>query len=318
MALPLVVGVLVWLGWWSGTVPGGRRRVELLVSALPADWALAGCVATAGVVAAVVTIRDRSRRARARTVARAELAAARDAARDRQLLMGRLDHELKNPLTAIRLAVANVAGSDDEQAQRAGMRSIDEQVLRLSRLTADLRKIADMQTGPRDCGPVDLGELLRDAVEMAGDQPRAAGRHLSLVLPRAPWPLPAVEGDGDLLALALVNLVDNAVKYTPEGGTVEVRAREVPAGVLIEVADTGRGIPADDLPHIWDELFRGRTARSTPGSGLGLSLVRAVVERHSGSVSAESREGEGTVVRIVLPVAPPAGPDGADGSVPRR
>jgi two-component system, OmpR family, sensor kinase len=304
VVLPLVVGALAWLGWWSGTIPGGRRRAELAVSALPADWALAACVAGAGVAAAVLAIRDRSRRARDRTVARAELAAAQHAARDRQLLMGRLDHELKNPLTAIRLAVANVAAGDDGHAQRAGLRSIDEQVVRLSRLTADLRKIADIETGPLDRGPVDLGALLRDAVETAGDQPRAAGRHLSLALPRAPWPLPAVEGDGDLLALALVNLVDNAVKYTPDGGTVEVRARESPDGVLVEVADTGQGIAADDLPHIWDELFRGRTARGTPGSGLGLSLVRAVVERHSGSVGAESREGEGTVVRVVLPVAP--------------
>jgi two-component system OmpR family sensor kinase len=124
-------------------------------------------------------------------------------------------------------------------------------------------------------------------------------------------------GDADLLAQAVVNLVDNAIKYTSPGDRIEVRAREASGGVALEVADTGPGVPEPDLPHIWEELYRSPGARSVPGSGLGLALVRAVVERHGGTVEAQSWVGHGTVVRILLPSAGPseagAVPDGRTG-----
>jgi two-component system OmpR family sensor kinase len=106
-----------------------------------------------------------------------------------------------------------------------------------------------------------------------------------------------------LLSLALLNLVDNAMKYTAPGDRIEVRARESAGWVVVEVADTGPGISPADLDHIWEELYRGADSRSVPGSGLGLALVRAVVERHGGSVDTETRLGSGTVMRVQLPVA---------------
>jgi len=300
--LPLVAGAVLWALWRAGSLPGGTRRVGAEVTARPGDWVLAaGAVVT--VLALLAAVRAaRARRRRQRSLGEVE----NRAAGDRQRLVGRLDHELKNPLTAIRLALANLAADDAAPSQRAGLKSIEEQVLRLSRLTTDLRKIADVETSRLDTTDVDVTALLEEALEVVGEQPRAAGRTLRLDAPRAPWPLPSVEGDADLLALAFINLVDNAVKYTADGATVEVRARETSSGVLVEVADTGRGISADDLPHVWEELFRAQEARSVPGSGLGLPFVRAVVLRHGGTVSAESREGEGTVVRVVLPVRQPA------------
>jgi two-component system OmpR family sensor kinase len=111
-----------------------------------------------------------------------------------------------------------------------------------------------------------------------------------------------VPGDADLLSLAVANLLDNALKYTPPGGRVEVRARESGGSVVVEVADTGQGIAADELLQVWEEMYRSPAARSVPGSGLGLPLVRAVVERHGGRVQADSRVGHGTVFRLVLPV----------------
>jgi two-component system OmpR family sensor kinase len=215
--------------------------------------------------------------------------------------MARLDHELKNPLTAIRAAMANVRALAPGPDRDAGLRTIEEQVLRLSRLTVDLRKIADVGAVPMAQQPVDVSEMLRDAVDVLREQPGARDRVVSLDLPGAPWPLPAVRGDGDLLSLAVGNLLDNAVKYTPPGGRIEVRAREAAAMVVIEIADTGQGIGADELPHIWSELYRGPSARSVPGSGLGLPLVRAVATQHGGTVVAESRQGRGTVVRLELP-----------------
>jgi two-component system OmpR family sensor kinase len=125
---------------------------------------------------------------------------------------------------------------------------------------------------------------------------------LTLVLPRAPWPVPTILIDRDLLFLALYNLLDNALKFTHPGDTVEVRAFDDGNTVVIEVADTGPGIPEDEIPRVWEELYRGREARGVPGSGLGLALVRAVIERHGGQVTMRSRVGQGTVVRVTLPI----------------
>jgi two-component system OmpR family sensor kinase len=297
--LPLVVGVGCWLAFRAGAFPNDRLVVSL--TARRGDWLMAvGLVLSLPAVTAAVAADSRDRRWRRRL---AEQRAA--GTRDRRLLLSRLDHELKNPLTAMRAATANLTAGPEVSREAAA--SIEEQVVRLSRLTADLRKIADVESGQLDRRPVDVTALLAEAVDIARELPGAAGREVSLDLPRAPWPLPEVPGDADLLGLALGNLLDNAVKYTPPGGRVEVRARESGAAVLVEVADTGRGIGAEELPHVWEELYRSPSARSVPGSGLGLALVRAVVERHGGRVGAESRMGSGTVVRITLPTGSPDG-----------
>jgi two-component system, OmpR family, sensor kinase len=304
--LPAVAGLGCWAAARTGLLPDERLLVS--ASALRGDWLLALGIAVSLLACAALALRER-RDADWRR--RMDEQAARSA-RERRLLLSRLDHELKNPLTAMRAAVANVAalsadggaaGPDAEGPRTAGLRSIEEQVLRLSRLTADLRKIAEVEASPVDERPVDVPELLEEAVDVLREQPGAAGREVSLDLPRAPWPLPLVLGDWDLLALAFGNLLDNAAKYTPPGGRIEVRARESGGQVLVEVADTGPGIPPEDLPQIWEELYRSPQARSVPGSGLGLPLVRAVVERHGGTVTAESRVGRGTVVRVTLPAA---------------
>lgn len=291
--------------------PGQLGGERLLLSALSGDWVLVlGAAVTALVVLPVVVhLRWRARAARAaREQARAS---ARAHEEDRHLLLSRLDHELKNPLTAMRVALANVRAAVEDEAVGAalpdgvacGLASIDDQALRLSRLTADLRKIADVRASPIERQRVDLGELLGEVVEVVTDQPVADGHTISVDLPQAPRPLPPVLGDGDLLGLALVNLVENAVKYTPAGGAVEVRAREEGAGVLIEVADTGPGIAAEDLPHVFEELYRSPRTMAVPGSGLGLPLVLAVVEAHGGTVVADSPPGRGLSVHVRLPVA---------------
>jgi two-component system, OmpR family, sensor kinase len=293
--LPVVAGAALEIAARTGGLPDERLRVS--VSALRGDWLLA-----AGTVVSLLACAALALAARRDALGRRRLAAAEAAqVRDRRLLLSRLDHELKNPLTAMRAASANVSAAGPGEDQAAGLRSIEEQVLRLSRLTADLRKIADVESGTLERRPVDVTALLEEAVDIAREQPAAEALALSLDLPRAPWPLPRIPGDWELLSLVVGNLLDNAVKYTPAGGRVEVRAREAAGEVVVEVADTGRGIAAEDLPHIWEELYRSPRARTVPGSGLGLALVRAVVERHGGTVAAESRVGRGTVVRVRLP-----------------
>lgn len=210
----------------------------------------------------------------------------------------RLDHELKNPLTAIQAGLANLtSGSNGETLE-----SVQTQTQRLSRLVSDLRKLADLETRPIERAPVDLTELLAEAVSIVNEDPEAGHRSFNLNLPRAPWPLPEVMGDENLLLLAILNILDNAVKFTQPGATIEVRAFEDSNMVIVEIADTGSGIPDEELPYVWQELYRGRHARGIPGSGLGLALVRAIAEKHGGQVSIRSRVNTGTVVTVKVPV----------------
>jgi len=209
---------------------------------------------------------------------------------------------LKNPLTAIRAGLANVVNGPSTGTQREALASVEAQVLRLSRLTSDLRKLAELETRSLERVSADVAELLQEAVTLAQEQPEAEARRLSLTLPQAPWPVPDILADWDLLFLATYNLLDNALKFTRPGDTVEVRAFEDGTSVAIEVADTGPGVPDDEVSRVWEELYRGQGARGIPGSGLGLALVRAIVERHGGQVKLRSRVGQGTVVTMRLPV----------------
>ena len=219
---------------------------------------------------------------------------------DRKRFIRRLDHELKNPLTAIRAGLANVVEAPDEQARRDAASSVDAQALRLSRLAADLRKLAELETREVEQTPVNITALLEEAYAIAQDK-ASEDRRLSISIPQAPWPLPEISGDPDLLLLAIHNLLDNAIKFTHPDDRVEVRAFEDGSNIVIEVADTGPGIPEDELLYVWEELYRGSEARGIPGSGLGLALVKAIADRHRGQVNVRSRKGQGTVVTLRLP-----------------
>jgi two-component system OmpR family sensor kinase len=223
------------------------------------------------------------------------------AVEERRQFLRRLDHELKNPLTAIRAGLVNIANGSTEAIQQETLASVEAQVLRLSRLTADLRKLAELETRRLECTPINVAELLQEAVALTEEQPEAAGRQLVLMLPQAPWPVPDIPGDWDLLFLATFNLLDNALKFTRPGDTVEVRAFDDHASVIVEVADTGPGIPEEELPRVWEELYRGKGARGVQGSGLGLALTRTILERHGGQIRLRSRVGQGTVVTMRLP-----------------
>ena len=221
---------------------------------------------------------------------------------ERRRFLQRLDHEMKNPLTAIRTGLSNLSWLSCPEERQETLDSVDAQVLRLSRLVGDLRKLADLEIRPLESTTADIGLVLEEVVEVARERSRAGERQLRLTMPEAPWPLPSVEGDLDLLFLAVHNLLDNALKFTAPGDTIEVRAFEDSTRLVIEVADTGPGIPEEEIPHVWKELYRGQAARGIPGSGLGLSLVQAICQRHGGDVSLRSRAGQGTVVTIRLPV----------------
>jgi two-component system OmpR family sensor kinase len=216
----------------------------------------------------------------------------------------RLDHEVKNPLTGIRAALANLEGAGAGGSPPSAIPDIQQQVERLTRLTAGLRKLADLEVIPLEYAKVDLGKLLQETVDAVRAHPSGSGRDLRLVVPSVPWPLPQITGDRDLLSLAFFNLIENAMKYTSRQDTVEVRASEQAGRVQVEIADTGPGIPAEEIPRLFEELYRGSNARGCEGSGLGLALVRRVVDRHAGTVTVRSRRdgARGTVFAVTLPV----------------
>jgi two-component system OmpR family sensor kinase len=179
---------------------------------------------------------------------------------------------------------------------------VSAQASRITRLLGDLRKLADLETREIETVPVDLPGLLQEVAEAVAAIPAAGERDIQWSVPQAPWPLPVIEGDRDLLFIALQNLIANAVKFSAPGDRVEVRSSEDDDWVLVEVADTGIGIPDEEIGEVWQELARGRAARSLPGTGIGLALVRVVVTRHGGRIAIRSRDGQGTVVSIRLPV----------------
>lgn len=221
---------------------------------------------------------------------------------DRRRFLQRLDHELKNPLTAILAGLANLSIEENLENRQATLESVKAQVNRMRQLVSELRKLADLEIRPLDFSSVDLTALLEETYNLIQDQASASQRDLSLTLPHAPWPLPAVSGDPDLLALAFHNLLSNALKFSQKSDTIELRAFEDGSQVVIEIADTGSGIPSAESEHIWEELYRGENARGIPGSGLGLALVKAVIARHQGEISVRTRSGEGTVFTVRLPI----------------
>ena len=295
-ALPAAVGLAAFLLWQRAPLPNPVLfvRADLATSLL-----LLGVLVTLLWGSAHLLLRASDRRwSQAVDRVRQEQAEAH------RRFVRRLEHELKNPVTAIRAGLANLSAGDESPelgGEFSGVAGVHAQVDRLARLGADLRKLADLESIPLERESVDLTELLSQVLEDASARPGASERRVRLSLPEAPWPLSHIPGDRDLLFLALYNLVDNALKFTRPGDTVEVRGYEDGRWVVVTVADTGPGIEPEELPHLGEELFRGANARGTEGSGLGLALARAVVGRHGGQLSVSSRPGEGTVVSVRLP-----------------
>ena len=221
----------------------------------------------------------------------------------RRRFLRRLDHEMKNPLTGLRAALVNLqeAQSKDERIRAAENAKRAQE--RLTSLLNDLRKLSDLDERQIERERVDVPDLLNDVVDAAKSNPLHGKRNINLFVTQVPSPFPCVIGDRDLLVLAMYNLVDNALKFTSEQEPVEVRALEDGKAIVVEVADSGGGIAAEDLPKIFEELYRGSNARGIEGSGLGLALVGRIVDLHGGQIEVRSRQENprGTVFTVRLP-----------------
>ncbi|MFE5615061.1 sensor histidine kinase [Streptomyces sp. NPDC056470] len=229
------------------------------------------------------------------------MTAALAVSRDRQSqLIADAGHELRTPLTSLRTNIELLARSEETgralppEDRRALMASVKAQMTELAALIGDLQELARpdaKQPGPLEVVP--LHTLLRSALDRA----RLRGPELTFVTDLAPW---YVRAEPAALERALVNVLDNAVKFSPAGGTVEVTLMR---GELT-VRDHGPGVAAEELPHVFERFWRSPSARSLPGSGLGLSIVARTVHQAGGTVALTAAEGGGTAAVVRLPGAP--------------
>jgi two-component system OmpR family sensor kinase len=294
-ALPVIAGLTVAALLQAGVLPNysfvGKYHVDLA-----ALFSIGGVVS--GLLIELVIILRLWADWRMERLRRVEQEAE---AAGRRRFFQRLDHELKNPLTVIRLGLTNLQ-QQPGLANDPSLARIGQQTQRLGKLVKDLRALGELEERGIENTPVPLAEVLAEAVELAHSAPERADRMVDVSVQQVPWPLPPVLGDRDLLVVLFSNLLDNAFKFTRAGGRVEVRATEDSRLAVVEVADNGLGIPAADLDHIYEELYRGDNARETPGSGLGLALAQRIVTLHRGQIAVRSRQDQGSVVTVRLPL----------------
>jgi two-component system, OmpR family, sensor histidine kinase MprB len=278
LTAPIAGGGAVMLGRSLAGVDRVLARLRLVLALL--------CVAGTGFAALL------GRRAADRFVAVLDRL-ERSQAAQRQLVAD-ASHELRTPVTALRTNAELLLEQEDlaPAQRRALLADVVDQTEELSALVADLIELARGDQPAAEVHEVRLDALVIEAVERA----RRHAPHVRFSEELEPIVVDAV---GDRLGRAVNNLLDNAAKYSADGGDVEVALR----GGTLTVRDHGPGVPPDELPHIFDRFFRATNARGQAGSGLGLAIVKQVAERHGGSVSAAAAPGGGLLVTLTLPGA---------------
>jgi signal transduction histidine kinase len=210
-----------------------------------------------------------------------------------------------------------MGGVDEAETRQRFLGIIERQARRLSRLLDDLISLSDLERGFAALKVEALAprRALAEAIDLMQEQAQRQGVALAM---KCPEELPEIAADRDRVQQVMLNLIDNAIKYTPRGGSVTVESRSAPdgvngaahAGVELVVADTGDGIPAADIPRLTERFYRVDRARSRElgGTGLGLAIVKHIVQLHHGRLKIESRLREGTTVTVWLPAVQPPPP----------
>lgn len=261
----------------------GKPSTNLVISAVPLKGA-------DGVLGGIVVVRDVSR--------------LRKLEEMRREFVANVSHELRTPLSIFQGHLELLLEQEEYPAEevRNTMRIMRKHSQRLNALVEDLLTLTRLESrrDPLKREPLVLGDFVRDAV--AEWQPRVAGKKINLRGEVAPETAPLM-ADSFRLRQVLDNLLDNALKYTPPGGTIQVCARPDETRTQLRVEDSGAGIPPADLPHIFERFYRADKARSRElgGTGLGLSIVKHIVQAHGGTVTAESTYGKGTAITLSFP-----------------
>jgi signal transduction histidine kinase len=291
--IPIGLGVLIFAMFLAGLSSAGMRRV-----AVPLDELL-NAADHIGQGDYSVRVRERGTH-QVRTLARAfNSMASRLHILDEQRrnMLTDVTHELRSPLTVIQ---GNIEGMRDGvyPADDAHLRALLEETNILARLVEDLRTLALAESGALQLKkePTDLALLARETVGAFSAQAEAAGVTLTVdAVTDLPWPTL----DPGRIRQVLTNLLANALRYTPAGGTVSIRYYQSEAQAILEVQDNGAGIPPEELPHVFERFYK---SADSGGMGLGLAIARKLVEAHSGTISAESTPGTGATLRVTLPL----------------
>lgn len=225
---------------------------------------------------------------------------------ERRLFIGAVAHDLRTPLFMLRGYLQGLQRGVAATPEKAThyLEMCQAKANELERLIADLfafTRLEYLELEP-ECQPLDLGDVLRPVVE--GAQPLAAARQITLTLDAPPAPACLV-GDPHLLARAAENLIDNAIRYTPEDGAVRVQWRAADAKIIFSVADTGPGIAAHELTHLFKPMYRGESSRNrqTGGAGIGLAIAQRILTAHGGSLTAANLPEGGAIFAGTLPAA---------------
>jgi two-component system sensor histidine kinase KdpD len=217
-------------------------------------------------------------------------------------LLNSLSHDLRTPLVSITGAVSSLddqAETLSEEDRRTLIRNAREETDRLNRLVGNLLSMTRIESGALYLHrqPEDVQDIIRTAVELLGT--RAAGNPIRVNVPPDFPPVPA---DFALIAQALVNILENAIKYSPPGSPIDIHAGEDGSTAHIEVADRGVGIPPEEAVHVFEKFYRVQRPENVNGSGLGLSICKGIIDAHGGKIYALPRAGGGTVIAIELPL----------------
>jgi two-component system sensor histidine kinase KdpD len=234
----------------------------------------------------------------------------RDTEKLQTALLNSVSHDLRTPLVSIIGVLSSLQEEGmhlDDTARRNLIQVAREEAERLNRLITNLLDVSRIEAGAIRMSrqPSDVQDLVGAALEQLGS--RTSARPIRIDIPAEP---PFVSVDFGLIVQTLVNVLDNALKYSPSDSPIEIKARQVGHEVHIEVADRGAGIPPQDLSHVFDKFYRLQRPNNVAGTGLGLSICKGIVEAHGGRIVAENRPGGGTIIRLILPVA---GPDRSAG-----
>lgn len=223
----------------------------------------------------------------------------------RRAFLSNVSHELRSPLSYIKgySQAIDEGMVQTEEDKEKFVKVIRKEAERMTRMVEDLFDLAQMDEGQLQLNKevVNFDKIIQNMIETV--RPQAEAKQIHIIY-HPPSSEPVIEGDADRLSQVLFNLFDNAIRHTPDGGNIDVVTRVNQENVNIDISDSGNGIPANQQPYIWDRFYRGDPSRSrkSGGTGLGLSLVKQMVEAHQGTVDLISKEGAGTTVKIKIPL----------------